>query len=300
MINLAEITIYYINNTFSLEQQKNIYSAFSILEAFGRKFYEDQLIDLIQRESDITSDTKHDMFINILEEEVEKIIEEHFIFLNKDIPITLREMTEVANFLYIVQNLEDYSQVSYRLHAEDTPRNIVIDLMEYLTLLDKPRLMEIISHVEDYFINSLKEFIKDKEESSTEKVDTKHLKFIRYFFEFIEKSDCIGLRFFNGNGFISVTLQQFFDLISDNISAYIDKTILTNRAQAALDCLSILIICSDSYELPLLKFKQNTALFTQNLENITKLEASMASMLNDFNMFLEVKKQEEVINANQT
>ena len=297
MLNLAEITIYYVGNTFSSEQQKNIYAAFALLEAFGRKFYEDQLIDLIQRESDITSDTKRDMFVATLEKEVEKIIKEHFIFLNRELPITLHEMTEVANFLYIVQSLEDYSQVSYRLHAEDTPRNIIVDLIDYLSLLDKPRLMEIIAHVEDHFIDSLKEFIKDKEESETEKVDIKHLKHVRYFFKFIEGSECLGQTFFN-SGFTSVTLQQFSELVSLNIPAYIDKIILTNRGQAALDCLSILLVCSDSYELPLLKFKQNTAMFTQSLENITKLEAAMTSMLNDFNMFLEVKKQEEVINAN--
>lgn len=297
MLNLAEITIYYVGNTFSPEQQKNIYAAFALLEAFGRKFYEDQIIDLIQRESDITSDTKRDMFVATLEKEVEKIIKEHFIFLNRELPITLHEMTEVANFLYIVQSLEDYSQVSYRLHAEDTPRNIIVDLIDYLSLLDKPRLMEIIAHVEDHFIDSLKEFIKDKEESETEKVDIKHLKHVRYFFKFIEGSECLGQTFFN-SGFTSVTLQQFSELVSLNIPAYIDKIILTNRGQAALDCLSILLVCSDSYELPLLKFKQNTAMFTQSLENITKLEAAMTSMLNDFNMFLEVKKQEEVINAN--
>lgn len=297
MLNLAEITIYYIGNTFSPEQQKNIYAAFALLEAFGRKFYEDQLIDLIQRETDITSDTKRDMFVSTLEKEVEKIIKEHFIFLSKETVVTLHEMTEIANFLYIVQSLEDYSQVSYRLHAEDTPRNIIVDLIDYLSLLDKPRLMELISHVEDHFIDSLKEFIKDKEENDIEKVDIKHLKYVRHFFNFVEGSDCLGHTFFN-NGFTSVTLEQFSELVSVNIAGYIDKTILTNRGQAALDCLSILIVCNDSYELPLLKFKQNTSMFTQSLENITKLEASMASMLNDFSMFLEVRKQEEALNAN--
>ena len=297
MLNLAEITIYYVGNTFTPEQQKNIYAAFALLEAFGRKFYEDQLIDLIQRDSDITSDSKRDMFVHTLEKEVEKIINEHFIFLNKDLPITLDEMTEVANFLYIVQNLEDYSQISYRLHAEDTPRNIIVDLIDHLSLLEKPRLMEMIAHVEDHFVDSLKEYIKDKEEADDEKVDIKHLKHVRYFFNFIEKADCIGLTYFN-NGFTSITLQQFNDLISANIASYIDKTIMTNRGQAALDCLSVLMICNDSYELPVLKFKQNTAMFTQNLENITKLEASMLSMLNDFNMYLEVQKQQEALNAN--
>lgn len=297
MINLADITIYYVNTTFQPELRKNIFNAFSLLESFGKKFYEDSLIDLIQREDDITSDTKRDMFIHTVEKEIQHIVKEHFIFFNPEVNVSLHEMNEVANFLYIVQNLEDYSQISYRLHAQDTARNIITDLIDYLSLLEKPRLMEIISHVEDHFVQSLIEFIKDREENENEKIDIKHLKHIRYFFKFVEQSPCLGLTFFN-NGYTTVTLQEIGELISVNIASYIDKTMHTNRAQAALDCLSILLICRDSYEIPILKFKQHTTMFTHNLENVTKLEASMLSMLNDFNMFLEVKKQEELVNAN--
>ena len=295
MLNLAEITIYYVNNTFQPELKKSIYNSFSLLESFGRKFYEDQLIDLVQRE-DITSDSKRDTFYHLVQKEIKNIIKEHFIFLSQETNVTLEEMNEVANFLYIIQNLEDYTMVSYRLNAEDTPRNIIVDLIDYLTLLDKPRIMEIISHVEEHFIESLKAFIIDKEDSDDETIDMKHMKHIRHFLNFIEHSKCMGNTFFT-EGFSSLTLEEFTRLIRSNIPAYIDKLILVDRAQAALDCLSILIVCKDSYELPILKFKQHTGLFTHDLENVTKLEASMLSMLNDFNMFLEVKKQEELVNA---
>lgn len=297
MLNLSEITVYYINNTYQPELRKSIYNAFSLLESFGKKFYEDQLIDLVQREDDITSDTKRDMFYYIVQKEIKNIIKEHFIFLTEENNITLEEMNEVANFIYIIQNLEDYSIISYRIHAEDTSRNIIIDLIDYLSLLDKPRLMEVIAHVEDYFIDSLKAFIKDKEDNDNDTIDKKHMKHIHYFLNFIEHSKCMGNTFFT-EGFSSLTLEEFIDLVGIDISSYIDKLINVDRAQAALDCLSILIVCKDSYELPILKFKQHTALFTHNLENVTKLEASMLSMLNDFNMFLEIKKQERTINAN--
>lgn len=297
MLNLAEITIYYVNNTFQPELKKSIFNSFSLLESFGKKFYEDQLIDLIQREDDITSDTKRDMFYHLVQKEIKSIIKDHYILLSTETNITLEEMNEVVNFLYIVQSLEDYSIISYRLNAADTARNIIIDLVDYLSLLEKPRLMEMITFVDNAFIDSLKAFIADKETDETESIDMKHMKHVRYFMKFIEGNKCMGHTFFT-EGFSSVTLEQFAKLINKNISSYIDKLITTNRAQAALDCLSILIVCKDSYELPVLKFKQHTTLFTHDLENVTKLEASMLSMLNDFHMFLEVKKQEELVNAN--
>lgn len=297
MLNLAEITIYYINITFQPILRKNLYTAFSLLESFGNKFYEDQLIELIQREDDITTDTKRDMFYHLVEREIKDIITEHSIFLSKETTVTLEEMNEIANFIYIIQNLEDYSVISYRLNAEDSPRNIIIDLINYLSLLNKSRLMEIISHVEDNFIDALKNFIQDKEINDTETINMKHLNHINYFLKFIENSESVGGVFFK-ESFSFLTLEQFFNLIEINIPEYIDSVIYTNRAQAALDCLSILIICKDSYEVPILKFKQHTALFTNSLENVTKLEASMLSMLNDLNMFIEVKKQEKLVNVN--
>ncbi len=297
MINLSEITIYYIGITFSPEKQKVIYASFSLMESFGKKFYEDKFIELIQRSDTIDSDTKQDMFMVYIEDEIYSIINEHYIHLSKEINISLNELNEIANFLYIIQSLEDYSSVTYRLYAEDTNKNIMVDIIESLTLLSKPRLMEIIEMIEDTFIKSLRDFITDKQDT-TENIDLSHVKYIRYFFEFINNSECLGLTYFNSN-FNNITLKELFSLIKTNIETYIDKTMMTNRAQAALDCLSILIVCKDSYELPLFKFKQNTSMFTNNLENVTKLEFSMLSILNDFNMFLTAKKQfEGLANAN--
>lgn len=296
MINLAEITIYYISVTFQQELQKVIYTSFSILENFGMKFYEDKYIELIQRTDSISSDTKRDSFLLLLESDIKSIIKEHYIELNTDENIDLNELNEIASFLYIIQNLEDYTLITYRLYAEDTPKNIIADIIEYLTLLTKPRILEIISNVDQSFITSLQDYISEKQDD-TEPMDNKHLKRIRHFFSFINNTECLGLKYFN-KGFTNVTLKELIDLIDLDVDEYIDKTIVLNAAQAGLDCLSLLIISKDSYELPLLKFKQNTTVFTNKLENVTKLESVMLSMLNDFNMFMEVKKQEEAIESN--
>jgi len=88
MLNLSEYTINYIAVTFQPEVKSIIYNGFSLLEAFGLKFYEDKFIDLIQREDTITSDTKKDMFILLLEEDLKSIISEHKIYLNSDINVS--------------------------------------------------------------------------------------------------------------------------------------------------------------------------------------------------------------------
>lgn len=296
MLNLSELTIYYIDVTFVPDVKKVIYNSFSILENFGKKFYEDKFIELIQRQDSISSDTKQDSFMILLTEEVKSIINEHSIYLNKDTNPSLDEINEIANFLYIVQSLEDYDLISYRLNADDQPRNIIIDIMVHLTLLSKPRLMEIIEIVEESFVDALKNFINDKLDDK-ENIDFVHLKQMRYFYKFIDNAPCIGLNYFNIS-FNNVNLNEFLNLSNFNLDTHIDKIILTNSGQAALDCLSILMLCKDSYELPILKFKQNTSYFSSKLENITKLESIMLNILNDFNVFLTAMKQQETLNAN--
>lgn len=292
MLNLSELTLYYIQITFQEELRKVIYSSFNLLEMFGLKFYEDKYTELIPREDTIDNENKRDNFLFLLKKDINDIIKEHHIFLDADMNISLNEYNEIAHFLYIVQNLEDYSEVSYRLHAQDKAKNIIVDLIEKLTLLSKSRLLEIIEKVDDSLIDSLKSYIEDKEsENSTyESVDKKRIKYIQSFFKFINNHPCSGYTYYN-NGYTSITIEDFSNLINENITNSIDNRILNNLPQAALDVLSILIITKDNYNLPLIKFAKYNYLFTNKLENVTKLNNVMLSILNDFNMFLEAEKQ---------
>ena len=301
MININELTLYYIQVTFQPELQKVIYTSFSIMESFGLKFYEDKYTELIQRDTTITSDNKRDNFLFRLKQDINNIITEHGIIMDTDVDVSLNDVNEIAHFLYIVQKLENYSDVSYRLYALDTPKNIVTDLIQSLTLMSKSRLLDIISSVSPNLIESLKQFVDDKEEDTDpeENVDMKHRKYAQAFLSFIGDHECLGRTYFE-NGYTSVTLEELTNLIPYTLSDIIDKKIITDTAQAALDVLSVLVITKDNYTLPLIKFSKFNHLFTNKLENVTKLQGVMLKMLNDFNMHMEVLKQKEQVNDNQT
>lgn len=297
MININELTLYYIQVTFQPELQKVIYTSFSVMEMFGLKFYEDKYTELIQRDDTITSDNKRDNFLLMLKKDIVQIINEHGITLDNDVEFNLNDCNEIAHFLYIIQNLEDYSDVAYRLHALDTPKNIITDLIQSLTLVSKARLLDIIESVKPELIASLKQFIEDKEDQleTPEAIDTKRRKYINTFFTFIEQSDCLGKHYYD-SGYTNVTLEELTNLISYNLADALDKKILTSLPQVALDILSILIITKDNYTLPLIKFSKFNHLFTSKLEHVTKLQGTMLAMLNDFNMYLEATNQKELAN----
>lgn len=298
MININELTLYYIQVTFQPELQKVIYNSFSILEMFGLKFYEDKYTSLIQRDDTLTSDDKRDRFMFLLKQDVNNIITEHGITMDTDADISLNDVNEIAHFLYIVQRLEDYSDVEYRLHSLDTPKNIVTDLIQNLSLMSKSRLLDIISSVSPNLIESLKQFIDDKQpEEETETVDMKHRKYVQAFFSFIGDAECLGRDLYE-SGYTNVTLEELTNLIPYSLVDNIDKKIIVNAPQAALDVLSILIITKDNYTLPIIKFSKSNQLFTGRLDNVTKLQNVMLKMLNDFTIQLEANKQKEQVNDN--
>lgn len=299
MLNISELTGYYINTTFHEGVTENIYSSFSLLESFNSGSYEDKYISLIERSDAISNTDKSDQFIMYLESDIRAIIDAHSVYVSKDINITLNELNEVCHFLYIVQNLEDYSYISYRVNAEDTDRNIICDLIVYLTLLDKPRVMEIIESVSPNLISAIKEIAKDKYTISDE-VNKLHLTTINNFFKFIKSSECLGYKYFN-QGYKDVTLETLVNLLDIDLPDYIDKLTITNSAQAGLDILSLLIISKDTYELPLLKFKQFNSYFTNNLTHTTKLNYVITAILSDFGVFLNIleqRKKEDSKNGN--
>jgi len=292
MLNIDEITGFFISISYSEELRKQIYYSFSLFEEFDIQFYEDKYIDLVTRENSIDVDTKRDTFILFLKQDLTAILTEHNINLDNDQDITLEELNELVHFLYIIQNLEDYSLVSYMVHSDNSSKKILISLMTRYTLLSEFRCMELIEEVKDTFIESLKLFIEDKEILPKEELDKKHIKYINTFFRFTENQPCLGNKLYK-QGYSNLTLNELLNIIDFSIFDYIEKNIISNPTQIALDILSLLIITKDNYTIPLLKFKQNIGLFTSKLEYITKIESIMANILVDFNNFLEAELQKE-------
>lgn len=287
MPNLSETTIRYIDIFFQPELKPVIYSGFNILEAFGVQFFEDKYVDLISRYDTINSDSKRDSFLFMLKKDILGIIQEHFIELNTDMDLELRELNEIAHFLYIIQNLEDYSWVIYRLASNDNNKNIFISLMCHVTIYTSEiRLREIVGKVDDKFIDTLRAYIESEHESMEEVIDIHRLKYIQTFFKFINNHECLGRTLYD-QGYTNMTLKELLDVLDFDVAAHIDNLVMTDLPQAALDVLSMLIITSDQYNLPILKYNQSTFYFTTHMENVTKLIGVITQMVSDFSLFLD-------------
>ena len=298
-LNISELTRFYVESTFIDRMKSLIYTAFELFERMGIKFYEDDLLDILTQEESLASEDKQELFIRLIMLHLEDILNAHDITLNEAAEVTLEELIEMVSFIYLFQNLEDYELSLYRLYSEKTSKEKIIDLMSFYSVkLKDYRLMELIESVSDKLIEAMIAMIEDKyHREEVEPINHHYHKTLEHFFGFIEYHNCLGYELYQ-KGYINMTLEDLKNLVPFDLSEYLSNVYKENKAKAALDVLSLLMLARDSYETPLLKFKQHAYEFFDHLDSVTVLHDIIAKMLDDFYVYLEVKQQEEKINAN--
>jgi hypothetical protein len=290
MLNIDELLAYFIENSYSEKKIKDLYMSLSICEMFGLKYYADDLIDVITDDNTYSNEDKQDIVHNRIYDKIKEIIEEHSITLEKYLNPSLEELNEIANFIYIIQNLEDYDNISYRLNSEDEPKNIIIDIIEQYTLVPKYRLLEIIDTISSDIIKALQELIKAKLADDDEPIDAKYNENLSQFFTFINNTECLGYQLFN-IGYNNIDFKDLLALVNIDIQDTIDKSLTVNTTQGTLDILSVIMLCRDTYELPLLSYKKNAELLTSKLDKLNTINLMLTNMITDFVMFKEARKQ---------
>lgn len=298
MLNLSDITGYYIEVTFSDQQKLLILDAFSLLESFGLNYYEDKYVDIISMSDNLDTSTQSLLFMEKLSDDLKDVIAQHAITLSKEQPISLQELNEIGHLLLLLPNLEDYSDVAYRVNSDKPARNIFISLVERYSTLSVLKAMEVIEGVDEGLIESLRELSKGALEVSSDELNASHLKYIKSFFSFIDKTPCLGLSLIEQGYRSSMTLEELVNILPFDIQKHVEMKSITDMAQVSLDVLSLLVVTQDDFNMPLFKFKRNAHLFTDNLELVGKLNNIIFKIVDDFALQLEAEKQGERLNGN--
>ncbi len=297
MLNLSDVTSFYIEHKFINEMKTLVLDAFSLMEDFQLNFYEDKYIETINRYETMSDDDIYTVFNNLLVKDILAIIEAHEVTIDTDGQPSLADLVEVARGLLLTANLEDYSYVRYRVSTEQPPRATLLDLLERYTMLSRLRLMEIIGEVKESLVESLEKLTEDVSDEENS-INESHRKYVARFFKYIEGIKCLGLELKEKGYGITSTLEELLSLQTTDMVSHTEKTATTDLAQAALDILSLLVYTTDEYNLPVFKFKKNSHLFTSDSNLAMRLNNALLAMMNDFTVFLSVCDQEEKANAN--
>lgn len=285
---LDDLTVSYITTKFQPELITVLNDSFNILERFDLPEYESPYIDLISRSEDVEGDVTRDRFISTLRSQLVRVIDDHSLTLDEDSDPTLTELNELLFFLLLLQDLEDTSQLSYRLNGAGTDRVKFVDLLAFYTRITLFRGMELIETVDSTLIRAMLAMCKDKEMETP--VDLVHLKVWNDFSVFVGDSDCLGSKL-RKTGYFNLTVEQMLALSGLDLREHIDLVAKSSLPAAAIDLLSLLLVCKDSYVDPMKYLENNAAVLLNGVELLSKLTAVMTSMLTDFNNHLTAAKQ---------
>ena len=278
MNNLDNLTVNFIELHYLDIEKPAIYEGFSLLYLFSVQHYEGKYIDLIANSDSMHSEDLVTSFSQLLITDLAAIIRDHYITLN-DANIRLSEIVSMVFFLHLMQSMESYENVGYRLFGDDTPRDILIDLIASYSTLDKWRVMEMISDVDPALIYAIQQLIEDKEiEDSNSHVASDILvKFINY----IGATSTLGNALIN-KSVVDIELKDLGLVLDIDLVEHVDGSISSHKTQTVLDILSVLLLCKDSQNDPMGAFKEHSHLFTDKPENVTAIEPLLRRMYGDF------------------
>ncbi len=298
MADISELTQVFIEENFTSLVQQKIFEALTILDKFEVRFYEDDLENLICLEGMIEKDNQRDLFLEKVGRYLSSVLEEHEVFLNEEHDISLSERVEVCQFLLLVQDLEDKSLLSYRLYSDDNARNIFTSLLARYSYLDEFRAMEIVDRIGVTLIEAMKKICKDTE-LTEQVIDAKQKEEWKIFNAFINKSaETIGFVLVD-KGYSKINFPDLYNLEKDFIDRSIKQNESSNRPQCAVDVISLLLMCKDTYQLPLMEYDKQLSVLFSNMDNVTGVKYTATQILKDYEIFKEAYLKQQQIDQGE-
>lgn len=294
MLDISELTEAYIKNSFTPEVQIQLINSLVLLERFGVKNYEDDLESLITLEGMVDKDNIRDLFVEKICRYLTSILEEHGVYLNEEHQISLHERLEICQFLLLVQDLEDTSILAYSLTSDDTSRNVFIGILSRYSYLDDFRAMEIIERVDNRLISAMRKFVEDSL-TDFNTLDIGQLNEWKIFTAFINGSvETIG-NTLKQSGYDKVTFSQLYQLEKDKIDKALLDNESSNRPQAGINAVSLLLLCKDTYQIPLMEFDKQVAGIFSHIDHVTAIRYIVSQILKDYQVFKEAYEQKELL-----
>ena len=292
MLDLQDATLEYLRCKFQPELLAVVLDACSVLQSFNLTQFEFDLVNLITQGQELNDDDIRVIFISRIMQELNKLLNEHFIYLDIDADPTLGEMVELALFLSLMQDLENPEQAAYRVNGYGSPKVILVDLISVYSTMPRFRAMELITRVDKRLIQAMVSMINDKMEKVES--DSHQREQWRWFYSFINGSDCLGVRL-HKEGYFGLTLEELLSLSRFSLQDYLNEAVISSLPQAALDILSLLYICRDTYESPLLGFDKNSSRLLSEYEHITRVRGVVVSILGDYTLWVKTYEQAQML-----
>lgn len=273
------------------EFREEVERSFALFDFFEYNQAYSSFVDLLNDQSNISSDEMKDRFVNELNDKLDYMLLQHTIKLVDT--ATTYERNEILTSLAHIQKLEDYTGIIRILESMIDDYETLAIILSDSTLLGKEDILLLIESFDPSMLRTLKQYIYQKEEEAAVS-DEVSLNLVDNF-----KIFCL----YAGNKHIGANVLQNGVLIGDRFGTYLpyvqEYLVTPNDVEAtALNILSLILLSIDGYNSTLLVYRKYSYQLLQDLNLVSKVEVKVLDHIAKFTEFKKV--HHEKIRLSQT
>lgn len=274
---LDELIYGYTIDNYTPQLSDELFRSFELLFVFDKGFNDSEFVELVMDKDNQDNENLKDIILAKLKAKINYVLAEHTIKLQPETDFFI--CNEILSSLLLLQSLDDYTDVATILESQLDKEEKLATVIAYTSTLRESDVYPVLDSFSEDLITSILSYIYEQEKTNGEKSNdlvNKILKKLQLLKSFIAENTALGITLVKHNIRIGEPFNMYLSHIVDHLAS------VKSIPQKALDVLSVLMISSDGYNLPLISFRKYSNLLSMDLITISKIDAAITSILGDF------------------
>lgn len=305
---MDELIDYYINTEFEGEHGNELRRALELLDRFNYPDRDLSLVRLLIDADKKRPEDVHDLFLKDIVEKTNELFIAHKLVLSPD--VTLWQRNEFLSALIDVQSLVDYNQLLTLVESNTSDDEFIGDFFSQLSSLTPSECFTLITEFEPDFISLLKEFIKSKAvdfETSDAKIiiQKRIIENAKQFFNYQKDKILLSRKLIDDDVPIGLLFCQYMKIIKEDLigilknktSNYLPSDANGKNCEVifALNLLSLLYLAEDSFENPILFYRNISHELIANINQITRIDTLIIQYVSAYEEYKKNMKLESLL-----
>lgn len=274
---LDEVVMTYILDSYTPQLADELLRSFELLFAFDKSFSDSEFVEFILDQGNQDNENLRDIILAKLKGKLNYVLAEHTIKLQPETDFYV--CNEILSALMLIQTLDDYSDIGAILESQlDKEEKFATVIANVSTLRESDIYPVIESFSEDLLTNILTLVYEQEKTKGNKERDliNKIMDKMQLLQKFIGSNNALGVTLIKHN----IRVAEPFHMYISHITDYLAN--VSSIPQKALDILSVLMISSDGYNLPLISFRKYSHLLSMDLVTTSKIDAAITGIIGDF------------------
>ena len=296
-MNISETVDRYISVTYLPAKQKDIYKALDLLEEGEHQFYEDRYDALIIKSDGLDNDSKSDIFLSYIEEDLIELIRNQGVELNTESGVMLETLIQIVELLQLVFKIEEetYPRMIVDMYCSDKQK--FTTMATYYKPTHHVAILDAVKSVSEDLFDRIRMSLTEKQSDLVEECQPEHISTLKTFLTYLQDVPHI-LTNKPVLDLTNVPIEQMDALLTLDLKNHIQNHFPSKPEQATLDILVLLMANHETYSEPVKAFGEKASLFTDVLEQVTKIDSLLRVMVSDFEEHCKLLKLAETYHAN--